>query len=60
MFMHNYENFRYKFPVPQYLGAKHLLLNWLIKFIPKNLNIALDAFAGSLQGLNRWLIYLSN
>jgi len=47
MFMHNYENFRYKFPVPQYLGAKHLLLNWLIKFIPKNLNIALDAFAGS-------------
>jgi adenine-specific DNA-methyltransferase len=39
--------FQYKFPEPQYLGAKYIWLGWINKFIPKNINIALDAFAGS-------------
>jgi adenine-specific DNA-methyltransferase len=37
----------YKFPLPQYLGAKFNLLSWIAKFVPNNVNIALDAFAGS-------------
>ena len=39
--------FSYKFPCPQYLGAKYILLNWLKKYFPKRVNIALDAFSGS-------------
>ena len=39
--------FHHKFPEPQYLGAKYIWLSWLNKFIPKNITIALDAFAGS-------------
>jgi len=39
--------FKYKFPEPQYLGAKFVLLDWIGKFIPKDCKIALDAFAGT-------------
>lgn len=38
---------RYKFPEPQYLGAKFVLLDWIRKFIPKDCHVALDAFAGT-------------
>lgn len=37
----------YKFPLPQYLGAKANLLSWIARFIPSDAKIALDAFAGS-------------
>lgn len=37
----------YKFPLPQYLGAKFNLLGWIARFIPASAKIALDAFAGS-------------
>ncbi len=37
----------YKFPEPQYLGAKHNLRFWINEFIPKNTEVALDAFSGS-------------
>jgi adenine-specific DNA-methyltransferase len=39
--------FNYKFPEPQYLGAKHTHLAWIKKFIPANTKTAIDAFAGS-------------
>lgn len=39
--------FRYKFPEPQYLGAKYVLLEWIRKFIPTDCRVALDAFAGT-------------
>ena len=39
--------FHYKFPEPQYLGAKYIWLPWIYKFIPRKINIALDAFSGS-------------
>ncbi|MGI6393279.1 MAG: DNA adenine methylase [bacterium] len=39
--------FNYKFPEPQYLGAKFALLPWIYQFVPKKTNTALDAFAGS-------------
>lgn len=39
--------FKYKFPEPQYLGAKFALLNWIEKFIPKDCKVGLDAFAGT-------------
>lgn len=39
--------FHYKFPEPQYLGAKYIWLAWINKFIPKNIEVALDAFSGS-------------
>jgi adenine-specific DNA methylase len=42
-----YRAFTYKFPEPQYLGAKYAHLNWIRQFIPKNIKTALDAFAGS-------------
>lgn len=45
-----FEDYRYdgfKFPEPQYLGAKYALLNWIAKFIPQNVEIAVDGFAGS-------------
>jgi len=43
----NYSNFEYRFPEPQYLGAKHTHLEWIRKFIPNNIKRALDGFAGS-------------
>lgn len=47
MLFNEYKYFSYKFPEPQYLGAKHTHLSWINKFIPQNINTALDAFAGS-------------
>ena len=37
----------YKFPMPQYLGAKYKHLNWIGKYVTKNTKTVLDAFAGS-------------
>jgi adenine-specific DNA methylase len=47
MLFDEYKYFNYKFPEPQYLGAKHTHLSWLIKFVPENISTVLDAFAGS-------------
>jgi len=47
MLFNNYCYFTHQFPEPQYLGAKYNLLSWLIKFVPKQITTALDAFAGS-------------
>lgn len=47
MLFEEYKYFNYQFPEPQYLGAKYTHLAWLNKFIPKKINTALDAFAGS-------------
>ena len=43
----NEDYLRYKFPEPQYLGAKFVLLNWIEKFIPKDCRTVFDAFAGT-------------
>lgn len=37
----------YKFPVPQYLGAKYIHRKWIAKFVPDTAEIILDAFSGS-------------
>lgn len=37
----------YKFPEPQYLGAKFIHRGWIAQFIPEYVNVVLDAFAGS-------------
>lgn len=37
----------YKFPEPQYLGAKYIHRAWIAKFIPDDAHIVLDAFGGS-------------
>ena len=42
-----YTFFDYKFPEPQYLGAKYNLLPWINKFVPSGISTALDAFSGS-------------
>jgi adenine-specific DNA methylase len=42
-----YKYLEYRFPEPQYLGAKYSHLSWIGRFIPKNTKVALDAFAGS-------------
>lgn len=42
-----YKYLSFKFPEPQYLGAKANLLPWIAKYLPENVNTALDAFAGS-------------
>ena len=47
MLFDEYKYFNYQFPEPQYLGAKHTLLSWINRFIPANIQTALDAFAGS-------------
>jgi adenine-specific DNA methylase len=47
MLFDEYKYFDYQFPEPQYLGAKHSHLSWIRRFIPKNVNVAFDAFAGS-------------
>lgn len=43
----NDDYFRFKFPEPQYLGAKFILLDWISGFIPQDTKVALDAFAGT-------------
>jgi adenine-specific DNA methylase len=47
MLFDEYKYFNYRFPEPQYLGAKFSHLSWLNQHIPKNVKTALDAFAGS-------------
>ncbi len=47
MLFNEYKYFDYKFPEPQYLGAKYIHRSWISKFIPADINCALDAFAGS-------------
>lgn len=47
MLFEEYTYFNYRFPEPQYLGAKHTHLGWIKKFIPDNAKTAIDAFAGS-------------
>jgi adenine-specific DNA methylase len=42
-----YKYFNYKFPEPQYLGAKINFIPWIAQFLPDNIDTALDAFAGS-------------
>lgn len=37
----------YKFPEPQYLGAKYTLRGWIAQYIPEDTNVVLDAFSGS-------------
>ena len=37
----------YKFPKPQYLGAKYIHRGWIAKYIPDDANTVLDAFGGS-------------
>lgn len=37
----------YKFPKPQYLGAKYKFADWISSFLPNNINTILDAFSGS-------------
>lgn len=39
--------FYYKFPQPQYLGAKYKHLPWIAAYIPQNIYCVCDAFAGS-------------
>ncbi len=47
--MHDLFNdyFCYKFPQPQYLGAKYKHLGWIGRYIPHNITSVLDAFSGS-------------
>lgn len=37
----------YKFPAPQYLGAKYIHRGWIAQFVPNEVNRVLDAFSGS-------------
>lgn len=37
----------YKFPEPQYLGAKFIHRGWIARHIPEDVNTVLDAFSGS-------------
>ncbi|MFQ3598213.1 MAG: DNA adenine methylase [Chloroherpetonaceae bacterium] len=47
MLFEQYQYDVFRFPQPQYLGAKYALLNWIAKFIPKGIERAIDGFAGS-------------
>lgn len=42
-----HEYFDYKFPEPQYLGAKFIHRGWISQYIPNNVRVVLDAFSGS-------------
>ncbi len=45
-----FEQYRFdvfRFPQPQYLGAKYAIRDWIAKFIPKGIQRAIDGFAGS-------------
>ena len=37
----------YKFPEPQYLGAKYIHRGWIAQFVPDKVRNVLDAFSGS-------------
>lgn len=47
MLFEEYRYFDYKFPEPQYLGAKYVHRCWIKEFIPQGVHTALDAFGGS-------------
>ena len=47
MLFSEYQYLDYKFPEPQYLGAKYIHRAWIGRFIPKDIHCALDAFSGS-------------
>jgi adenine-specific DNA methylase len=47
MLFEEYKYFDYQFPEPQYLGAKHMHISWLNRFIPEDISGVLDAFSGS-------------
>ena len=44
---HDNNYFEFKFPEPQYLGAKYIHRGWIAKFIPDDAHVLLDAFGGS-------------
>jgi adenine-specific DNA-methyltransferase len=37
----------YDFPEPQYLGAKHKILPWILQYLPNDISTVLDGFGGS-------------
>lgn len=41
------EYLEYKFPMPQYLGAKYIHRGWIAQHVPEDAVTVLDAFAGS-------------
>ena len=47
MLFEEYKFFDYKFPAPQYLGAKYIHREWISQFIPEEAHSVLDAFSGS-------------
>lgn len=51
--------FDYKFPEPQYLGAKYIHRGWIAQFIPEGVCTVLDAFSGS-QSIAYMLKQLGN
>ena len=42
-----YQYFEYKFPLPQYLGAKFRFRSWIGNFVPAGVKTVVDAFGGS-------------
>lgn len=42
-----YEFLEYKFPPPQYLGAKYRFRTWIHEYLPRDAHTAVDAFGGS-------------
>lgn len=47
-----YKYFNYKFPEPQYLGAKINFIPWIAQFLPNNVNTALDAIPNWILSYN--------
>ena len=47
MLFDNTKYLGYKFPEPQYLGAKYIHRGWIAQFIPDDTNTVLNAFSGS-------------
>lgn len=43
----DYKYLEYKFPEPQYLGAKYIHRGWIAQFVPDETVNVLDAFSGS-------------
>ncbi len=47
MLFEQYQYDVFRFPKPQYLGAKWFVADWIAKFIPSGVRRAIDGFAGS-------------
>ncbi len=47
MLFENTKYLDYKFPTPQYLGAKYIHRGWIAQFIPEDAITVVDAFSGS-------------